>query len=194
MPKPAACYARRLVFARRTRVRARRRTRRYLEHPSPHRCRVQRSESSQFRVRSRESVRFSGQVRTSGASAERPALATHPRARADRGPRLRPAPAPEWRNERSRHRSDRPVHAPCLIGPGDPRGARKNRQCRRRFVQGTRPVSAEQWPWDPRRSRSRIGRLGPRASHPTDPLSDSMGLLGAATTPRRLVPELELLE
>ena len=42
-------------FARRTRVRARRRTRQYVEHPG----RVQRGETSQIRVRSRESVNFS---------------------------------------------------------------------------------------------------------------------------------------
>ena len=44
------------VFARRTRVRARRRTRRYVEHPG----RVQRSENSQIRVRSRDLVRNAG--------------------------------------------------------------------------------------------------------------------------------------
>ena len=44
------------VFARRTRVRARRRTRRYVEHPGG----VQRSEYRQIRVRSRELVRNAG--------------------------------------------------------------------------------------------------------------------------------------
>ena len=44
------------VFARRTRVRARRRTYQYVEHTG----RVQRGENSQIRVRSRESVKFSG--------------------------------------------------------------------------------------------------------------------------------------
>ena len=44
------------VFARRTRVRARRRTCQYVEHPG----RVQRGENSQIRVRSRESVKFPG--------------------------------------------------------------------------------------------------------------------------------------
>ena len=45
--------------ARRTRVRARRRTRRYVEHPS----RVQSSESGRVRARSRESVKFPGSAR-----------------------------------------------------------------------------------------------------------------------------------
>ena len=44
------------VFARRTRVRARRRTCQYVEHPG----RVQRGENSQIRVRSRESVKYCG--------------------------------------------------------------------------------------------------------------------------------------
>ena len=44
------------VFARRTRVRARRRTRQYVEHPG----RVQRCEDSQIRVRSRDLGRNTG--------------------------------------------------------------------------------------------------------------------------------------
>ena len=51
-----ACY----VFARRTRVRARRRTRQYVEHPKPHLGRVQRSKCSHIRVRSRDLVRNAG--------------------------------------------------------------------------------------------------------------------------------------
>ena len=46
------------VFARRTRVRARRRTRRYVEHPG----RVQRGKCSHIRVRSRDLVRIAGQL------------------------------------------------------------------------------------------------------------------------------------